>query len=167
MSLSEVAIRPYLSAVKARFLLLALVCVACTQHTPPPVEKSLHDNADKLFFVNAPELTEIAVDENQLFAPLFAQLSDLPKIPYKNLAVQLQAIAQEADKIKAADFPDTLQIPQLIGRYKVFRTRIGIVRYADASQHTAPEFATDMEDVVWAWNVFARHYNRLATQPNL
>lgn len=163
----QIAIRPYLSPVKVSFLLLTLVCVACNQYTPPTAETFVNDNADKLFFVNAPELTEIAVDENQLFASLFAQLSELPKTPYKNLAVQLQTIGQEADKIKAADFPNTLQIPQLLGRYKVFQTRIGIVRFADVSQHTAPKFAAAMNDVVWAWNTFANHYNRLVTQSNL
>ena len=145
------------------FLLLA----ACTNRQAPPDEKSDETNAEMQFFSNTPQLTPLIGDENQVFAPLFAQLSELPNLQYKNLAVQLQTIGQEADKINPTDFPDDLQIPQLIGRYKVFRTRIGIVRFSDPSQYTQAKFSEAMNEVVVAWNTFARHYNRLATQPNL
>jgi len=152
--------------VKVSYLLFLVVLVSCTQHTTPPAQNNLYGNGDQLFFAQSPNLTPISLDQDQLFMPLFAQLSDLPKIPYKNLAVQLEAIGQEADKIKPSDFPEALQIPQLIGRFNVFRTRVGIVRYADVSQHTSPKFAAAMDDVVFAWNTFARHYNRLATPSN-
>lgn len=165
--MSTIDIRTYLRLVKVRCLLFSILFAACSQHTPQPAENSLNYKGDNLFFADTPELTLLVVDEEQLFTSLFVQLSELPKIPYKSLSIQLQAIGQEADKIKAEDFPDALQIPQLIGRYKVFRTRIGIVRHTDASQHITPKFASAMSDVVLAWNTFARHYNRLATQPNL
>ncbi|MBL6646672.1 MAG: hypothetical protein ISP68_01770 [Flavobacteriaceae bacterium] len=141
--------------------------MACTQNAPSAPENSVIGDGENMFFTTPPDLTPITVDENQVFAPLFAQLSDLPKIPYKNLSVQLQAIGQEADKIKPRDFPNALQIPQLIGRYKVFRTRIGIVRFSDPSQYTQSKFSEAMNEVVVAWNTFARHYNRVATQPSL
>lgn len=163
----RILFRPYLSLVKIWILLAILTWVSCTQNTPTPTEKPVEINKEKAFFEEVPVLTPIAFDEAQLFAPLFAQLSDLPSLQHKNLGVQLQAIGQEADKIQPDDFPEALQIPQLIGRYKVFRTRIGIVRHADASQYDDLRFATAMNDVVEAWNIFARHYNRLATQSNL
>ena len=144
-----------------------LVLVACTNRQAPPDEKSEETNAEMQFFSNTPQLTPLVEDENQVFAPLFAQLSELPNLQYKNLAVQLQTIGQEADKINPTDFPDALQIPQLIGRYKVFRTRIGIVRFSDPSQYTQSKFSEAMDEVVIAWNTFAKHYNRLVTQPNL
>jgi hypothetical protein len=141
--------------------------MACTQNAPSAPENSVISDGENMFFTTPPELTPIKFDENQVFAPLFAQLSDLPKMPYKNLSVQLQAIGQEADKIKPTDFPDALQIPQLLGRYKVFRTRIGIVRFSDPSQYTQSKFNAAMDELVISWNTFARHYNRVATQPSL
>ena len=60
-------------------------------------------------------------------------------------------------------FPDQLRIPQLLSRYKVFQTRLGIVRYTYPAQYADSTFIKAMDDVVISWNIFADHYNRFST----
>ncbi|MCH1384803.1 MAG: hypothetical protein L7U61_00700 [Flavobacteriaceae bacterium] len=119
---------------------------------------------NKPFFETPPVLAKIVVDENQTFGTLFAYLEELPVVEYNTLQSQLKTIGQEADNIKGIDFIKKLQIPQLISRYKVFRTRLGIVRYAEVEKHTDSSFVNAMDDVIVSWNIFAEHYNRLAME---
>ena len=95
---------------------------------------------------------------------MFSQLEELPNIDTNTLQQQLESIGDEADRISEQNFPDQLRIPQLLSRYKVFRTRVGIVRYANPSQYIDSSFINGMDDVIIAWNVFANHYNRIARE---
>ena len=95
---------------------------------------------------------------------MYAQLEELPNVDTNTLQQQLESIGDEADRISEKNFPDQLRIPQLLSRYKVFRTRVGIVRYANPSQYADSSFVKGMDDVIVAWNVFADHYNRIAKE---
>ena len=116
------------------------------------------------FFDNKPQLTSITIGEEQPFASLYAQLEELPNVDTNTLQQQLESIGDEADRISNKNFPDQLRIPQLLSRYKVFRTRVGIVRFANPSQYTDSSFVKAMGDVIVSWNVFADHYNRIAKE---
>ena len=116
------------------------------------------------FFDNKPQLTSIPIGEEQPFASLYAQLEELPNVDTNTLQQQLESIGDEADRISNKNFPDQLRIPQLLSRYKVFRTRVGIVRFANPSQYTDSSFVKAMGDVIVSWNVFADHYNRIAKE---
>jgi len=143
------------------FFALITSCSQSGQKTTD-AEPIATENRD--FFENKPQLTPIPLGEEQPFASLFAQLEELPNVDTNTLQQQLESIADEADRILAKNFPDQLRIPQLLSRYKVFRTRIGIVRYANPSHYADSSFVKGMDDVIIAWNVFADHYNRIAKE---
>ena len=88
----------------------------------------------------------------------------MPNVDTNTLQHQLESIGDEADRISKKNFPEQLRIPQLLSRYKVFRTRIGIVRYANPSQYTDSSFVKGIDDVIISWNVFADHYNRITKE---
>ena len=143
------------------FFALITSCSQSGQKTTNP-EPIVIENRD--FFDNKPQLTSIPLGEEQPFASLYAQLEELPNVDTNTLQQQLESIADEADRISEKNFPDQLRIPQLLSRYKVFRTRIGIVRYANPSQYADSSFVKGIDDVIIAWNVFADHYNRIAKE---
>ena len=118
---------------------------------------------NRVFFDNKPQLTSIPLGEEQPFTSLFAQLEELPNVETNSLQQLLESIGDEADRISEQKFPDQLRIPQLLSRYKVFQTRIGIVRYTNPSQYADSTFVKAMGDVVISWNIFADHYNRFST----
>jgi hypothetical protein len=137
---------------------------SCMQKSTTSSQPKSTTTLNKPFFETPPVLAKIVVDENQTFGTLFAYLEELPIVEYNTLQSQLKTIGQEADNIKGRDFIKKLQIPQLISRYKVFRTRLGIVRYAEVEKHTDSSFVNAMDDVIISWNIFAEHYNRLTTE---
>lgn len=118
---------------------------------------------NRVFFHNKPQLTSIPLEEEQSFTSLFAQLEELPNVDTNSLQQLLESIGDEADRISEKKFPDQLRIPQLLSRYKVFQTRLGIVRYTDPAQYADSTFVKEMDDVVISWNIFANHYNRFST----
>ena len=117
-----------------------------------------------VYFHNKPLLTSIPIGEEQPFNSLFAQLEELPNVDIKTVQFQLESIGDEADQISETNFPEELRIPQLLSRYKVFRTRVGIVRFTNPSQYSDSSFVKGLEDVIIAWNVFADHYTRFAKE---
>ena len=148
---------------RSLFLFFALI-ISCSQSgqkmtNPEPI---IIKNRD--FFANKPKLTPIPLGEKQPFTSLFAQLEELPNVDTNTLQQQLESIGDEAERISNKNFPDQLRIPQLLSRYKVFRTRVGIVRFANPSQYTDSSFVKAMGDVIVSWNVFADHYNRIAKE---
>lgn len=143
------------------FFALITSCSQSGQKTSNP-EPIAIENRD--FFDNKPQLTSIPLGEEQPFASLYSQLEELPNVDTNTLQQQLESIGDEADRISEKNFPDQLRIPQLLSRYKVFQTRVGIVRYANPSQYADSSFVKGMDDVIVAWNVFADHYNRIAKE---
>ena len=115
------------------------------------------------FFDNKPQLTPILPGEEKSFSSLFAQLEELPNVDTNSLHQLLESIGDEADRISEKKFPHQLRIPQLLSRYKVFQTRLGIVRYTNPSKYADSTFFKAMDDVVISWNIFADHYNRFST----
>ena len=154
----------YICFMKRLVLLFFVVITSCSQsgQKATKVEPIFMENRD--FFDTKPELTPIPLGEQQPFTSLFSQLEELPNIDTNTLQQQLESIGDEADRISEQNFPDQLRIPQLLSRYKVFRTRVGIVRYANPSQYIDSSFINGMDDVIIAWNVFANHYNRIARE---
>ena len=150
--------------MKRTFLLFFALITSCSQsgQKTTSAESIVIKNRD--FFYNKPKLTPIPLEEDQPFTSLFAQLEELPNVDTKSLQQQLELIGEEADRISENNFPDQLRIPQLLSRYKVFRTRVGIVRFANPSQYVDSSFLKGMDDVIIAWNVFADHYNRIAKE---
>jgi hypothetical protein len=118
---------------------------------------------NRVFFDNKPQLTSIPIGEEQPFTSLFAQIEELPNVDTNTLQQLLESIGDEADRISEKKFPDQLRIPQLLSRYKVFQTRLGIVRYTNPLQYADSTFVKAMDDVVISWNIFADHYNRFST----
>ena len=118
---------------------------------------------NRVFFDNKPQLTSIPLGEEQPFTSLFAQLEELPNVDTNSLQQLLESIGDEADRISEKKFPDQLRIPQLLSRYKVFQTRLGIVRYTNPAQYADSIFVKAMDDVVISWNIFADHFNRFST----
>lgn len=149
---------------RSLLLFFALLITSCSQsgQKTTNVEPITIENRD--FFDNKPQLTPIPLGEEQPFTSLFAQLEELPNIDINTLQQQLESIVDEANRISEKNFPDQLRIPQLLSRYKVFRTRVGIVRFANPSKYSDSSFVKGMDDVIIAWNVFADHYNRIAKE---
>jgi hypothetical protein len=150
--------------MKLSLLLVFALIMSCSQSGQKimDAEPSAIENRD--FFDNKPQLTSIPLGEEQPFASLYAQLEELPTVDTNTLQQQLESIGDEADRISEKNFPDQLRIPQLLSRYKVFRTRVGIVRFANSSQYADSSFVKAMGDVIVSWNVFADHYNRIANE---
>ncbi|MED5362641.1 MAG: hypothetical protein VX790_00480 [Bacteroidota bacterium] len=115
------------------------------------------------FFDNKPQLTPIPHGEENPFTSLFAQLEELSNVDINTLQQLLESIGDEADRISEKKFPDQLRIPQLLSRYKVFQTRLGIVRYTNPLQYADSTFVKAMDDVVISWNIFADHFIRFST----
>ena len=149
---------------RSLLLFFASLITSCSQYEQKTtnVESIVIENRD--FFDNKPQLTPIPLGEKQPFTSLFAQLEELPIVDTNSLQQQLESIADEADRISEKNFPDQFRIPQLLSRYNVFRTRVGIVRFANPSQYADSSFVKGMDDVIIAWNVFADHYKRIAKE---
>jgi hypothetical protein len=149
---------------RSLLLFFAFLITSCSPYGQKTtnVESIVIENRD--FFDNKPQLTPIPLGEKQPFTSLFAQLEELPIVDTNSLQQQLESIADEADRISEKNFPDQLRIPQLLSRYKVFRTRVGIARSANPSQYADSSFVKGMDNVIIAWNVFADHYNRIAKE---
>ena len=148
-----------------RFLLLFFVLTtSCSQSRQKTTNAKQIAIESRDFFDNKPQLTSIPLGEEQPFASLYAQLEELPNVDTNTLQQQLESIGDEADQISEKNFPDQFRIPQLLSRYNVFRTRVGIVRFANPSQYADSSFVKGMDDVIIAWNVFADHYNRIAKE---
>ena len=150
--------------MKRSLLSVFALIMSCSQSGQKTIdaEPIVIENRD--FFDNKPQLTSIPIGEEQPFASLYAQLEELPNVDTNTLQQQLESIGDEAERISNKNFPDQLRIPQLLSRYKVFRTRVGIVRFANPSQYTDSSFVKAMGDVIVSWNVFADHYNRIAKE---
>ena len=150
--------------MKRPLLLVFTLIMSCSQSGQKTMDAKpiAIENID--FFDNKPQLTSIPLGEEQPFTSLYAQLEELPNVDTNTLQQQLESIGDEADRISEKNFPDQLRIPQLLSRYKVFRTRVGIVRFANPSQYTDSSFVKAMGDVIVSWNVFADHYNRIAKE---
>ena len=150
--------------MKRSLLSVFALIMSCSQSGQKTIdaEPIVIENRD--FFDNKPQLTSIPIAEEQPFASLYAQLEELPNVDTNTIQQQLESIGDEADRISKKNFPDQLRIPQLLSRYKVFRTRVGIVRFANPSQYTDSSFVKAMGDVIVSWNVFADHYNRIAKE---
>ena len=150
--------------MKRLVLFFFVVITSCSQsgQKATNAEPIVMQNRD--FFDTKPELTPIPLGEQQPFMPLFSQLEELPNIDTNTLQQQLESIGDEADRISEQNFPEQLRIPQLLSRYNVFRTRVGIVRYANPSQYVDSSFINEMDDLIMAWNVFADHYIRIAME---
>ena len=149
---------------RSLLLFFALFITSCSQSGQKTTDAEPIAIENRDFFDNKPQLTSIPLGEEQPFASLYAQLEELPNVDTNTLQQQLESIGDEADRISEKNFPDQLRIPQLLSRYKVFRTRVGIVRFANPSQYADSSFVKGMDDVIVAWNVFADHYNRIAKE---
>ena len=145
-------------------LFFALMITSCSQSGQKTTDAEPIIIENRYFFDIKPQLTPIPLREKQPFTSLFAQLEELPNADTNTLQQQLESIADEANRISEKNFPDQLRIPQLLSRYKVFRTRVGIVRFANPSQYSDSSFVKGMDDVIIAWNIFADHYNRIAKE---
>lgn len=150
--------------MKRTFLFFFALITSCSQSGQKTTDSEPIAIENRDFFDNKPELTPIPLEEEQPFTSLFAQLEELPNVDTNTLQQQLESIADEADRILDKNFTDQLRIPQLLSRYKVFRTRVGIVRFANPSQYADSSFVKGMDDVIIAWNVFADHYNRIVKE---
>ena len=150
--------------MKRTFLFFFALITSCSQSGQKTTDSEPIAIENRDFFENKPELTPIPLGEEQPFTSLFAQLEELPNVDTNTLQQQLESIADEADRILEKNFTDQLRIPQLLSRYKVFRTRVGIVRFANPSQYADSSFVKGMDDVIIAWNVFADHYNRIVKE---
>ena len=150
--------------MKRTFLFFFALITSCSQSGQKTTDSEPIAIENRDFFDNKPELTPISLGEEQPFTSLFAQLEELPNVDTNTLQQQLESIADEADRILEKNFTDQLRIPQLLSRYKVFRTRVGIVRFANPSQYADSSFVKGMDDVIIAWNVFADHYNRIVKE---
>ena len=150
--------------MKQTFLFFFALITSCSQSGQKTTDSEPIAIENRDFFVNKPQLTPIPPGEEQPFTSLFAQLEELPNVDTNTLQQQLESIADEAARISEKNFPDQLRIPQLLSRYKVFRTRVGIVRFANPSQYADSSFVKGMDDVIIAWNVFADHYNRIVKE---
>lgn len=150
--------------MKRLILLFFVVITSCSQSGQKTMNAEPIATENRDFFDNKPQLTPIPLGEEQPFTSLFAQLEELPNVDTNTLQQQLESIADEADRILEKNFTDQLRIPQLLSRYKVFRTRVGIVRFANPSQYADSSFVKGMDDVIIAWNVFADHYNRIVKE---
>ena len=146
------------------FLFFAILIISCSRFGQKTTDAEPIAIENRVFFNNKPQLTTISLGEDQPFMSLIAQLEELPNIDTNSLQQQLESIADEAEQISEKNFPDQLRIPQLLSRYKVFRTRVGIVRFANPSNYADSSFVKGMDDVIIAWNVFANHYNRIAME---
>ena len=146
------------------FLFFAILIISCSRFGQKTTDAEPIAIENRVFFNNKPQLTTISLGEDQPFMSLIAQLEELPNVDTNTLQQQLESIADEADRISEKNFPDQLRIPQLLSRYKVFRTRVGIVRFANPSQYADSSFVKGMDDVIIAWNIFADHYNRIAKE---
>lgn len=152
--------------MKRIFILFFAIMTSCSQSEQQTNSAEPIVVENRVFFDNKPQLTSIPLGEEQPFTSLFAQLEELPNVDTNTLQQQLESIADEAARISEKNFPDQLRIPQLLSRYKVFRTRVGIVRFAYPSQYADSSFVKGMDDVIIAWNVFADHYNRIVKELN-
>ena len=150
--------------MKRSLLSVFALIMSCSQSGQKTMDAEPIAIENRDFFDNKPQLTSIPIGEEQPFASLYAQLEELPNVDTNTLQQQLESIGDEADRISNKNFPDQLRIPQLLSRYKVFRTRVGIVRFANPSQYTDSSFVKAMGDVIVSWNVFADHYNRIAKE---
>ena len=150
--------------MKRSLLSVFALIMSCSQSGQKTMDAEPIAIENRDFFDNKPQLTSIPIGEEQPFASLYAQLEELPNVDTNTLQQQLESIGDEADRISNENFPDQLRIPQLLSRYKVFRTRVGIVRFANPSQYTDSSFVKAMGDVIVSWNVFADHYNRIAKE---
>ena len=150
--------------MKRSLLSVFALIMSCSQSGQKTMDAEPIAIENRDFFDNKPQLTSIPIGEEQPFASLYAQLEELPNVDTNTLQQQLESIGDEADRISKKNFPDQLRIPQLLSRYKVFRTRVGIVRFANPSQYTDSSFVKAMGDVIVSWNVFADHYNRIAKE---
>ena len=150
--------------MKRSLLSVFALIMSCSQSGQKTMDAEPIAIENRDFFDNKPQLTSITIGEEQPFASLYAQLEELPNVDTNTLQQQLESIGDEADRISNKNFPDQLRIPQLLSRYKVFRTRVGIVRFANPSQYTDSSFVKAMGDVIVSWNVFADHYNRIAKE---
>ena len=149
--------------MKRIFILFFALITSCSQSERQTNSAEPIVVENRVFFDNKPQLTPIPLGEEQPFTSLFAQLEELPNVDTNTLQQLLESIGDEADRISEKKFPDQLRIPQLLSRYKVFRTRVGIVRFANPSQYEDSTFVKAMDDVVISWNIFADHYNRFST----
>jgi len=154
----------YIYLMKRTFLLLFSLITSCSQSGQKTVNTEPIVIKNRDFFDNKPLLTPIPQQGEQPFTSLFAQLEELPNVDTNSLQQQLESIGDEADRISKKNFPDQLRVPQLLSRFKVFRTRVGIVRFANPSQYVDSSFIKGMDEVILAWNVFADHYNRIAKE---
>ena len=150
--------------MKRSLLSVFALIMSCSQSGQKTIDAEPIVIENRNFFDNKPKLTSIPIGEEQPFASLYAQLEELPNVDTNTIQQQLESIGDEADRISKKNFPDQLRIPQLLSRYKVFRTRVGIVRFANPSQYTDSSFVKAMGDVIVSWNVFADHYNRIAKE---
>ena len=150
--------------MKPFVLLFFALITSCSQSGQKKTNGEPIAIENKDFFDNKPQLNSIPQGEEQPFTSLFAQLEELPNVDTNTLQEQLKSIGDEADRISEKNFPDQLRIPQLLSRYRVFRTRVGIVRFANPSQYEDSSFVKGMDDVIIAWNIFADHYNRIAKE---
>ncbi len=150
--------------MKRTFLLFFALISSCSQSGQKTTDSEPIAIKNRIFFDNKPQLTPIPLGEEQPFTSLFAQLEELPNVDTNTLQQQLESIADEANRISEKNFTDQLRIPQLLSRYRVFRTRVGIVRFANPSQYADSSFVKGMDDVIIAWNVFADHYNRIVKE---
>ena len=150
--------------MKRSLLSVFALIMSCSQSGQKTMDAEPIAFENRDFFDNKPQLTSIPIGEEQPFASLYAQLEELPNVDTNTLQQQLESIGDEAERISNKNFPDQLRIPQLLSRYKVFRTRVGIVRFANPSQYTDSSFVKAMGDVIVSWNVFADHYNRIAKE---
>ena len=150
--------------MKRSLLLFFALITSCSQSGQKTTDAEPMANENRDFFDDKPQLIPIPLGEEQPFTSLFAQLEELPNVDTNTLQQQLESIADEADRISEKNFPDQLRIPQLLSRYKVFRTRVGIVRFANPLHYVDSSFVKGMDDVIISWNVFADHYNRLAKE---
>lgn len=149
--------------MKRTFLLFFALITSCSQSGKGTTSSELIIIKNRDFFENKPQLTPIQLGEEKPFTSLFAQLEELPNVDTNTLQQLLESIGDEADRISEKKFPDQLRIPQLLSRYKVFQTRLGIVRYTNPLQYSDSTFIKALDDVVISWNIFADHYNRFST----
>jgi|OM-RGC.v1.020715721 hypothetical protein len=149
--------------MKRIFILFFALFTSCSQSEQQTSSAEPIVKENRVFFDNKPQLTSIPIGEEQPFTSLFAQIEELPNVDTNTLQQLLESIGDEADRISEKKFPNQLRIPQLLSRYKVFRTRVGIVRYTNPSQYADSTFVKAMDDVVISWNIFADHYNRFST----
>lgn len=141
--------------MKKVFLFL-LFSSACNDSIPSiPADFSI-DNQEINLWKTPPRFESLSEDIAPVFDPLYNQLTGLSEGTTASLTTQIDALFQEAITMKENQFPKELQTPQVMSRFVVFQTRIGILKKQQPT-------ALDLINLEIAWNTFVSYANNTIT----